>query len=135
MTTRVVCDASAVVAMLLDPGPDGRWASGAMTGAELFAPTLLPYECANIIRRHEISSAVSADQAAQAHADLRDLAVTLWPYEILGSRVWELRHNLSCYDASYVAVAEALTAPLLTLDSRIRGAPGLECAVLEPPSR
>jgi predicted nucleic acid-binding protein len=134
MTTRAVCDASVVVAMLLDSGPDGRWASGEMMGAELFAPTLLPYECSNIIRRHELSGAVSADQGAQAHADLLDLAVALWPYELLGSRVWELRHNVSSYDAAYVALAEALTAPLLTLDRRIKGAPGLECVVLEPPS-
>jgi predicted nucleic acid-binding protein len=129
MPTRAVCDASAVVAMLLDSGSDGRWASGAMIGAELFAPTLLPYECSNIIRRQELSGTVSADQAAQAHADWLDLAVELWPYELLSSRVWQLRDNLSCYDAAYVALAEALTAPLLTLDRRIKAAPGMECVV------
>ena len=105
-----------------------------MIGAELFAPSLLPYECSNIIRRHELSGAVSTDQAAQAHADFMDLAVALWPYELLGNRVWELRYNLSCYDAAYVALSEALAAPLLTLDRRISGAPGLKCSVLEPPS-
>lgn len=100
-----------------------------MIGAELFAPTLLPYECSNIIRRQELSGTVSADQAAQAHADWLDLAVELWPYELLSSRVWQLRDNLSCYDAAYVALAEALTAPLLTLDRRIKAAPGMECVV------
>ncbi|MCW2651021.1 MAG: PilT protein domain protein [Mycobacterium sp.] len=132
--TRIVCDASAVVAVLLDSGRDGRWATAQMTGAELFAPTLLSYECANIIRRHELGGAVSADQAAQAHADLLDLPVNLWPYEMLSTRVWALRENLSSYDAAYVALAEALTATLVTLDRRIRGAPGLKCPVATPGS-
>lgn len=78
---------------------------------------------------------MSSDQAARAQADLRDLALTLWPYEPLGNRVWELRDNLSCYDATYVGLAEALVAPLLTLASRIKGASGPECMVLAPPTR
>lgn len=132
MTRRVVCDASAVVAALLDAGPDGRWAAERLSGAELFAPSLLPYECANIMRRHELAAAISADQAAQAHADLVDLAATLWPYELLSTRVWQLRHNLSSYDAAYVALAEAITADLVTLDRRISRAPGLQCTVVCP---
>jgi predicted nucleic acid-binding protein len=75
---------------------------------------------------------VSADRAAQAHADLLDLAIELWPYELLSSRVWELRANLSAYDAGYVAVAELTDAPLVTLDRRIARAPGLRCAVTTP---
>ncbi|BBZ42158.1 type II toxin-antitoxin system VapC family toxin [Mycobacterium conspicuum] len=130
MTVRVVCDASAVVALLLDSGPDGQWATDRLRGSELFAPALLPYECANIIRRHELAGLVSADQAAQSHADLLDLAVDLWPYELLSSRVWQLRANLSSYDASYVALAEAIGADLITLDRRILRAPGIECSVV-----
>lgn len=130
MTDRIVCDASAVVAALLDSGSDGQWASQWMARDELFAPTLLPYECANIIRRQELSGVISADQAAQAHADLVDLAVDLWPYELLAERAWELRANLSIYDASYVALAEILAAPLITLDRRIRRAPGVTCSVI-----
>ena len=132
MNQRVVCDSSAVVAMLLDAGQSGQWATSRMTAAELFAPTLLPFECANVVRRQESSGAVSVDQAALAHADLRDLPVELWPYELLAARVWELRHNLSCYDAAYVALAELLDASLVTLDRRIQGAPGLRCAVVTP---
>lgn len=134
MTDRIVCDASAVVAVLLDSGPDGRWATARMTGADLYAPTLLPYECANIIRRHENRGNISADQAAQAHADLLGLPVSLWPYELLSTRVWQLRKNLSSYDAAYVALAEAVTAPLVTLDRRIRRAPGITCAIDSPGS-
>ena len=129
MTNRVVCDASAVVAALLDSGPDGQWAAERLSGAELFAPTLLAFECANIMRRHELAGAISADQAAQAHADLLDLAVNVWPYELVSMRVWQLRENLSSYDAAYVALAEAIAAPLITLDRRLARAPGLKCSV------
>ena len=62
---------------------------------------------------------MSADQASQAHDDLVALTIEYWPYELLIPRVWELRHNLSSYDASYVALAELIEAPLVTLDRRI----------------
>jgi predicted nucleic acid-binding protein len=129
---RVVCDASAVVALLLDAGPHGQWVAEALSGAQLAAPSLLAFECSNIIRRHELAGLVSADQAVQAHADLLALPVEHWPYELLGLRVWELRTNLSSYDASYVAVAELTRAPLVTLDRRIGRAPELRCAVMTP---
>lgn len=132
MTGRVVCDASAVVAVLLDSGSDGKWATTQLADADLFAPALLPYECANIVRRQELSGAISSDQAAQAHADLLDLAVELWPYELLSTRAWELRANLSSYDAAYVALAENLAVPLVTLDRRIARAPGITCSVSVP---
>jgi predicted nucleic acid-binding protein len=132
VTARVVCDASALVAVLLDAGPDGRWAAQALQGADVGAPSLLSFEAANIIRRLELAGKVSADQAAQAHADLLDLGVELWPYELLASRAWELRHDLSTYDASYVALAEYTGATLVTLDRRIAGAPDLRCTVATP---
>jgi predicted nucleic acid-binding protein len=133
VSARVVCDASALVALLLDSGPDGRWAAQTMDGADLAAPSLAVFEAANILRRHELTVAVSADQAAQAHADLLDLAVEQWPYELLAPRVWELRHNLSSYDASYVALAELIGATLVTLDRKIGRAPALRCPVATPP--
>lgn len=132
MSERVVCDASAVVAVLLDSGSDGHWATERLAEAELYAPASLPYECAAVIRRAELSGAIGADQAAQAHADLLDLAVDLWPYDALADRAWQLRANLSSYDAAYVALAEMLRAPLVTLDRRIVGAPGISCAVSSP---
>lgn len=129
MTTRVVCDASALVAVLLDGGTDGRWATDALLGVELAAPQLVVFEAGNIIRRHELAGLVSDDQAAQAHADLLDLTIEQWPYELLAPRAWQLRRNLSIYDASYVALAELLGITLVTLDRRIAGAPGLRCRV------
>lgn len=132
MRPRVVCDASAVVALLLDAGADGRWVTDALTGADIAAPSLLAFETSNIIRRQELAGRVSADQAAQAHADMLDLAVEQWPYELLASRVWELRHNLSSYDAAYVALAELSGATLVTLDRRIGRTPGVRCVVATP---
>ena len=129
---RVVVDASAVVAVLIDDGKDGGWATAAVRGAALAAPSLLPFEAANIVRRQELAGAISADQAALAHVDLLALAIELWPYDILAARAWELRPNLSVYDASYVSLAEQLDATLVTLDRRIGRAPGVRCPVATP---
>ncbi len=134
MSGRIVCDASALVALLLDSGPHGRWVTETVAGADLAAPSLLAFESANIIRRHELAGIVGADQAQQAHADLLDLAIEQWPYELLAARAWELRHNLSSYDASYVALAELIGATFITLDERIGGAPGLRCTIATPPA-
>lgn len=132
MRPRVVCDASAVVALLLDAGPDGRWATDALCGTDLAAPHLLTFEAANIIRRHELAALITADQAAQAHADLLDLAVEQFPYFLLVPRAWQLRRNLTSYDASYVALAELLDVALVTLDRGIVRAPDLRCVVSSP---
>jgi predicted nucleic acid-binding protein len=132
VSTRVVCDASALTALLLDGGPDGQWVTEAFSGADLAAPSLVRFETANIVRRHELAGLISPDQAAQAHADLLDLAIEHWPYELLAARTRLLRLNLAIYDASYVALAELLGATLVTLDRRIGRAPGLRCAIATP---
>lgn len=97
MTGPVVCDASALTALLLDSGPDGSWVTDRLDGA-----------------------------------DLLDLAIEFWPYELLARRAGDHRRNLSIYDAGYVALAELLRLVLVTLDRRIAGAPGLSCSVLAP---
>ncbi len=132
MRSRAVCDASAVAALLLDAGRDGRWVTDVLHDVELAAPALFPFETANIVRRLELAGSITSDQATQAHADLLDLTVELWPYGLLARRAWQLRRNLTAYDASYVALAEDLEIPLVTLDRKIGGAPGLRCEVLSP---
>jgi predicted nucleic acid-binding protein len=132
VSVRVVCDASALVALLLDAGPDGRWVTDQLSDADLAAPSLVAYETANIIRRHELAAQISSDQAAQAHADLLDLPIEHWPYELLAPRAWQLRHHLSSYDASYVALAELTSTTLVTLDRHLAAAPGLNCPVRTP---
>ncbi|HZQ33250.1 MAG TPA: type II toxin-antitoxin system VapC family toxin [Mycobacterium sp.] len=125
----LVADASTVVALLLDSGPSGRWAAEKTRHADLYAPSLMPFECANVFRRHAQAGLISDDQASQAHADLVDLPIEFWPYEAIAARVWELRSNLTSYDAAYVAVAELLDATVLTLDRRLSRAPGLRCRI------
>lgn len=132
--SRLVCDASAIVTVLLDSGDAGAWLAQRLATAELYAPALLPFECSNVIRRHELGGLISSDQAAQAHADLFDLPMDLFPYASLAQRVWQLRRNLTSYDAAYVALAEALDAPLVTLDRRLSEAPGITCRVEFPPT-
>lgn len=132
---RLVCDASAIVTVLLDSGPDGDWLTRRLGSADLFAPTLLPFECSNVIRRHELGGLISPDQAAQAHADLLDLPMEFVPYESLAQRVWQLRRNRTTYDGAYVALAEALDVPLVTMDRRLAEAPGIACRVEAPRQR
>ncbi len=80
------------------------------------------------------ASKISADAATLAHADLRALRVDLFPYEPFAGRIWELRGHVTCYDAWYVALAEYLKCPLVTLDGRLARAPGLMCAIQLPES-
>jgi predicted nucleic acid-binding protein len=126
----VVSDPSALVALLLDAGPDPRCPTDPLSGAHLATPSLALLEAAKVIRRHELAGRVSSDQSAQAHADLLDLAIE--PYELLASRVRDLRANLASYDASYVALAELIGATLVTLHRRIGQPPDVRRAVAMP---
>jgi predicted nucleic acid-binding protein len=123
----LVVDASLVVAALIDSGKDGTWALELLAADELAAPHLMPVEAANILRRAVLSRLVSADSAALAHADLLALRIELFPYGPFAERVWELRENLTSYDAWYVALAETLDAKLATLDVRLSRAQGTRC--------
>ncbi|MCD9622788.1 type II toxin-antitoxin system VapC family toxin [Rhabdothermincola salaria] len=130
----VVIDASALVAALVDTGPDGRWAEALLT-SDLAAPPLLAVEAANVLRRAVHAGEITDDVASLAHADLLDLRVQLVAYDTVADRVWELRGNLTAYDAWYVAVAELLDAPLATLDQRLVAAPGPTCRFRTPADR
>ena len=119
----LVIDASIVVAGLIDSGTDGRWAEALLASDSLAAPHMVTAEAANILRRSAAAGAISAEQASLAHADLLDLRVELFPYTPFATRIWELREDVTCYDAWYVAIAEALGAPLATLDARLATRP------------
>jgi predicted nucleic acid-binding protein len=123
----LVVDASVVIAALIDNGADGRWAEALLVSDSLAAPHMMAAEAANILRRSAAAGAISAEQASLAHTDLLDLRVENFPYAPFATRVWELRQNVTCYDAWYVGVAEALGAPLATLDARLASAPGPRC--------
>jgi predicted nucleic acid-binding protein len=130
VTTALVVDASAVLAVLIDPGPRGERAATHMSGAQLAAPDLLGYEVLNVLRRRRAAGHLTANQAALAVRTWSQLPVDLWPLAPLQPDVWRLTHNLSAYDAAYVALAGHLGAPLLTGDRRLAGAPGVTCEVV-----
>src|SRR5579875_2393785 len=106
----------------------------ALVGSDhLAAPHLMPVEAANIFRRASLAGEISADAASLAHADLLELRVQLFGYGPFAGRVWELRENITAYDAWYVALAESLGAPLATVDTKLSGASGPRCAFVTPP--
>lgn len=129
----LVIDPGFVVAALVDSGPTGRWAESVLASGPLAAPHLMPVEAANILRRAVLAGTLSADGAGLAHADLVRLRVELFGYEPLAERVWALRGSVTAYDAWYVALAEALDAPLATIDLRLSRASGPACAFEVPP--
>ena len=131
----VVVDAAVVVAALVDNGPTGQWSELQLMTEELAAPHLMPVETANILRRSAMAGDISADAASIAHEDLLALNVELFPYQPFAARVWQLRNNMTAYDAWYVAVAESLNAPLATLDMRLSRASGSGCTFLTPPDQ
>lgn len=124
----IVVDASVLVAALVDSGSDGRWAQKMIASDDVAAPHLVLVETANVLRRAAAVGDISDDIATIAHHDLLDLSVELYPYELLAPRIWELRANVTAYDAWYVALAEALDAPLATIDRRLTRASGPQCA-------
>jgi predicted nucleic acid-binding protein len=125
----VVVDASVVVAALVDSGPGGQWAE-VLLADDLPAPHLLPVEVVNVLRRAADAGEITDDIASLAHADLLDLRIELVSYDIVASRIWEFRRNVTAYDAWYVAVAELL--PLATLDQRLVSSSGPTCRFRTP---
>lgn len=125
----IVVDASVLAPALVDDGDDGDRARARLTGTAVAAPELVDLEVASVIRRLRLADAVDDRRAALALADLRDLPLRRAPHRDLLPRCWELRENLTLYDAAYVALAEALDTELLTADRRLARAPGIRCAV------
>jgi predicted nucleic acid-binding protein len=128
----LVVDASLVVAALIDSGKDGTWAHELLGTDQLAAPHLMPVEATTILRRAVRQGDLSADSAALAHADLLALRIDLFPYGPFSARVWELRGNVTCYDAWYVALAETLETRLATLDVRLSRSQGPRCLFETP---
>jgi predicted nucleic acid-binding protein len=123
----LVVDASVLVAAVADSGPDGQWAEQILAAEALVSPHLALAEAANILRRFVLSGDLSAREAALAHRDLLDLDLELFPYAPLADRIWELHPTVTAYDGWHVALAEALQAPLATLDRRLARASGPRC--------
>lgn len=121
----IVLDASAAVEWLLRTPTGSRVAHRILAREEeMHAPHLLKLEVAQVLRRADIVRLMEPSRAQELLEDLLNLRLVQYDHEPLLRRVWELRHNLTAYDASYVALAEELGAPLLTCDAKIATAPG-----------
>ncbi len=121
----IVLDASAAIDWLLQT-PAGQRIEQRIysAGESLHAPHLMDVEIGQVLCRLVRENAVPARRADDAIEDLLDLRITRYPPNLLLPRIWQLRHNLSAYDAAYVALAEKLGALLLTRDGRLASASG-----------
>lgn len=121
----IVVDASALLEVLLrtssaEPVEDRLFAPL----QTLHAPHLLDVEVAQVVRRYAANGDIDVARGRSALADLADFPLRRYPHDFLLPRIWDLRDNLTAYDAAYVALAEALDAPLLTRDRRLAAASG-----------
>lgn len=121
----IVVDASALIEFLLrssEAEAIGEYLFD--PGQSLHAPHLLDIEVTQVIRRHAASGGIEDARGQAALDDLVDLPIRRYAHDFLLPRIWELRNNLTAYDAAYVALAEALDAPLLTRDGRLARSSG-----------
>jgi predicted nucleic acid-binding protein len=125
----IVVDASASLSALLNTGQARQ-----LLGTErLHTPHLIDSEIVNALRRQVRTSRLSAADGWNALNTWRQLGVTRYPIHGLLQRIWDLRDNVSAYDASYIALAESLDCALVTADTRLSGAAGLQCPITVVP--
>jgi predicted nucleic acid-binding protein len=121
----IVIDASTMLEMLLNTPVGARVADRLLAASEtLHAPHLIDVEVAQVLRRYARTADLDLARGRQALDDLADFPLFRYPHEVLLPRIWELRANVTAYDAAYLALAEALPAPLVTRDRRLASAPG-----------
>ena len=125
----IVPDASVVIEVLLQTVVGRRLDERLLAEPSLHVPHLLDLEVAQVLRRYVAIGDLSAQRGEEALCDLLDLPLVRYPHDLLLPRVWELRHNMTAYDAAYVALAELLEVSLLTRDRRMAKAPGVETTI------
>ena len=127
----IVFDASAVVAVLVGSSPGSERIRERVEGPgeSLHVPHLMDLEVLHALRRQTLLGTLSQRRGYEALEDLKAIAFVRYPHASLADRIWDLKDNLTAYDAAYVALAEALDAPLITLDARLARASGIRAAV------
>jgi predicted nucleic acid-binding protein len=125
----IVVDASVLVTALGDDGDDGRRARDRLNGERLTAPELVDLEVTSVFRRLCAAQQFDPARANQALEDLDALRLDRVPHRPLIRRCWELRHNVTVYDAVYIALAQILGATLVTADQRLANASGSTCDI------
>lgn len=121
-------DTSAVLTLLLGEPPIPALATR-LSGVSLHAPHLIDVEFVHALRRLVSTTRVPAARAAVVRTDFAGLTIVRYPHGLLLDRMWELRDNLTAYDAAFVALAEAIEAPLVTTDARLAAAPGNDALI------
>lgn len=125
----IVVDASVLVTALIDHDDSGaQYRARLAADLDQHAPAVLDLEVVAAVRRLA-RGGLGDTRADEVVADLSGLSIRRYPHLALLPRIWELRHNVTPYDAAYVALAEVLGAPLLTADARLATAPGIRCGV------
>ncbi len=122
-------DASAALTALLTAGAARR----ALAAEQIHVPHLIDPEVTSGLRRRVAARQMNSDTAWGALDTWRRLGMTRYPVFAILDRVWQLRDDLSAYDATYVALAEHLDCVLLTADGRLSRAPGIRCPVTVVP--
>jgi predicted nucleic acid-binding protein len=123
----IVTDASFLAVALGDDGEGGAGARARLRGEDLAAPHLIDLEIASVLRSAVLAGRMTPVRAGQALVDLADVDVERIAHTALLPRIWELRDHYSVYDASYIALAELLEAPLLTFDAMMTRGSGARC--------
>ena len=125
----IVVDASVLAPALADDGTAGASARARLGNERLTAPELIDLETVSVLQGLNLSGVLEGQRAAQALVHLRQLPITRVAHRELLPRCWELRHNLTPYDAAYVALAENLGVRLVTADTRLARASGPTCQI------
>lgn len=125
----IVVDASVLAPALGDDGRDGDRARARLRGERLIAPHLIDLEVASVWRRQVAAGVMDVRRAQLALDDLGSMPIRRAAHAALLPRCWQLREDMNMYDASYVALAEALGVSLVTADRRLSSASGVRCAI------
>src|ERR1043165_8573734 len=115
----IVLDASAVLELILQSSKSGEVAHWFGSDRSACAPAIIDLEVVQVLRRYAHSGILEPERARTALQDLMEIRLARYPHTPMLPRIWELKENLTSYDASYVALAEHLGATLLTFDSGV----------------